>query len=179
MVTIDGLIMGRSAAWLCAAEQQSGRSSAQCGVRSWRSRGAARRRGRRGAKAASPRRRRSRPSAELGLALPHAAGARGVPLVSKPEHRLYAALVFEAYRGAEDEYGQSAQVGPKLYPTERRAELLDFGTSMNWYAYHRGPISESFHRDAIEASVKLIRQLAATHPAEMKVQALLEKRAGF
>lgn len=181
MVTIDGSLMGRSAAWLCVAEQQSGTKLGAVWAPLFALAG-------RGAEARAAWGESREPEVEtlapvwrswdLLCRMPPAREA--LPLISKPENRLYAAPVFEAYRGAEDEYGTFlAQVGPTLYPKERRAQLLDFGASMNRYEYHRGPLSETFHRDAVEAAVKLIRQLATTHPAETKVQALLEKVRDF
>ncbi|HEV7403033.1 MAG TPA: hypothetical protein VGO11_08915 [Chthoniobacteraceae bacterium] len=132
-MSIDGALLARSAAWLCAAEQQSG---VQDGVL-WapllnlagreREAKTAWGNGPPGATAATP----------LGkcwhfmITLPHPRTA--LAEMARPENRLYAAPVFEAYGSSEPSHGKTlADLAKKLYTAKRWERLQDYGPELNF-----------------------------------------------
>jgi hypothetical protein len=160
-LTLDGTLLARSAAWLCAAEQQSGAKAGApwAALLALAGRGPEALAAWRGAKepsgAAAPLWR----AWDLIVRLPPATEA--LPLAAQPENRLYAAPVFEAYASTDPAYdGLLAELGQKLYPGDRWGRLYDFGASLIHDSVNRQRVADDFPARAVRAWLGVLRPIS-------------------
>ncbi|HEV7406506.1 MAG TPA: hypothetical protein VGO11_26380, partial [Chthoniobacteraceae bacterium] len=159
-LTLDGALLARSAAWLCAAEQQAGARTAA----PWAPLLALAGRGPESLAAWSASEEPSGTGApcwrawDILIRLPPA--TVGLPLIAQPENRLLAAPVFFAYVEIDPEYrGLLGDLAPRLFPGDRWTRLYDYGAGFMRENAHRDPLAEDFPARGLRAWLGVLRQL--------------------
>lgn len=149
-VTLDGALLARSAAWLCAAEQQGGEKAGAewGGLLALAGRGPESRAAwvlKTAPAGASPPLWRSW---DFIVRLP--APSAALSEISRQENRRYAAPVFVAYGSINQEYlNLFTKVGKKLYSGKSWESLVDYAPQLNGST--RPPIAESLTGSSIAA----------------------------
>ncbi|MEA3213381.1 MAG: hypothetical protein QOE70_6438 [Chthoniobacter sp.] len=153
-VTLDGTLLARSAAWLCAAEQQTGAAAGP----EWATILVLAGRGPECAEAWAKRSERPLPVWRCwDLLIRQPAASEALATIALPENRLFAAPIFIAYNSMDPGYADIFRdLSSKLYPGENFARLLDYGPELN-RVRGRKPYAEIFPMRFLQQWIERLR----------------------